>query len=102
MKKILLLTKLFCSTVMCMLLLSYTGVAHAATIDGVEYPDPSASVTNSWESGDCVVKLYSNNTVVVSGNGSMADYIGSSSPWNNSRLAVKCVIAESGVTHINW
>ena len=56
---------------------------------------------SEWHSGDCLVKLNTDNTMTVSGTGAMADYASIDDvPWKDDRTMVRKVTFESGVTKI--
>lgn len=66
------------------------------------------TVKKAWTSGDCTVTVYSDYSLVVSGEGAMADYANTSSdtvaPWCNSSWnygpKITSITIEEGVTYI--
>ena len=71
-----------------------------------KYPDLADnfrynSAESEWQSGDCLVKLNTDNTITVSGTGAMADYASTDDlPWKDFCTKVRRVTFENGVTKI--
>lgn len=72
--------------------------------DGVKMAYEGGDVSESWVSGDCTVTLTGDGTLIVEGNGYMANYDNSNYvPWYDVRLAVKTIVINKGVRNIgNW
>lgn len=57
--------------------------------------------TQTWTSGACTVTLNDKGTVIVTGNGAMADYTASSDqPWYASGASMRKLVIKQGVTGI--
>ncbi len=58
------------------------------------------TLTSSWTSGDCSIRLWTDGTMIFSGTGAMPNYSVGCAPWYSSRQYVTKVVIESGVTSI--